>query len=199
MDRRLLIATRNRHKTGEFSAILGPDWTVEDLSARDDLPEPEETGATFEENAAIKALAAARVFDGPVLADDSGLEVDLLDGAPGVRSARYAGPKATDRQNRERLLAELARLNHAAEEPFTARFRCAIAIAERGRVLASFSGSVEGRIVLAESGTGGFGYDSLFIPEGWDKTFAELDAETKNGLSHRARAMAQAMDWLAAR
>ena len=196
MIRHLVIATRNRHKTGEFAAILGPEWTIEDLSERKDLPEPEETGKTFEENAVIKALAASHAFQGMVLADDSGLEVDLLDGAPGVRSARYAGPKATDGQNRERLLTELSRLNHAEEEPITARFRCVIAIAENGRTLATFSGSVEGRIVLAEAGTGGFGYDPLFIPDGFCETFGELDAKTKNSLSHRARAMAQAMEWL---
>ncbi|HEX4084069.1 MAG TPA: RdgB/HAM1 family non-canonical purine NTP pyrophosphatase [Chthoniobacteraceae bacterium] len=199
MTRHLFIATRNRHKTGEFAAILGPGWTVEDISERKDLPEPEETGATFEENALIKALAASEAIEGVVLADDSGLEVDLLDGAPGVRSARYAGPKATDQQNRERLLAELSHFNHAAEEPVAARFRCVIAIAENGRKLATFSGSVEGRIVLAEAGAGGFGYDPLFIPEGFSETFGELDAATKNSLSHRARAMAEAMKWLTGR
>src|ERR1700761_3455179 len=100
MKKSLLIATRNRHKTGEFAAILGPGWQVEDLAGRDDLPEPEENGATFEENAAIKARAAAKIFPGYVLADDSGLEVDLLCGKPGIYSARYAGEKATDAQNR---------------------------------------------------------------------------------------------------
>jgi XTP/dITP diphosphohydrolase len=195
----LIIATRNRHKTGEMAAILGPDWLVEDLTARPDLPEVKESGKSFEENAVIKAAAASLTFEDLVLADDSGLEVDLLDGAPGIRSARYAGEKATDHENRVRLLEELAQCNHAAEEPMTARFRCAIAIAQAGKLLATFTGAVEGRIVLAEAGSGGFGYDPLFIPDGYSQTFAELDPAIKNQLSHRARAMAQAIKWLAAR
>lgn len=195
MRRAVTIATRNANKTRELSAMLGPEWIVEDLTACPDLPEPEENGLTFEDNAIIKAIAASRAFPGLVLADDSGLEVDLLGGDPGIRSARYAGEKASDRQNRERLLAELARVNHAAEEPVTARFRCVIAVAERGAVLETFCGTVEGRIGLVEAGTGGFGYDPLFIPEGWSQTFAELDADTKNRLSHRGRAMEQFVQW----
>jgi len=192
----LILATRNRHKTRELAAMLGHGWIVEDLSARPGLPEPEENGTTFEANAVIKAEAASRALPGLALADDSGLEVDLLGGAPGIRSARYAGEKATDRQNRARLLEEMARLNHTAEEPATARFHCVIAIAEAGKTLATFSGIVEGRIALAEAGTGGFGYDPLFIPDGYDETFAELDPALKNQLSHRARAMKQAIEWL---
>jgi len=195
--RRLIIATRNRHKTRELAAMLGAEWMVEDLTGRPELPEPEENGSSFEENAVIKAVAASRALAGLVLADDSGLEVDALDGAPGIRSARYAGEKATDQENRDRLLAELAALNHVAEEPVTARFRCAMAMADGGKVLGTFSGSVEGRIVLAEAGTGGFGYDPIFIPDGYSQTFAELDGETKNLLSHRGRAMAQVIEWLA--
>jgi XTP/dITP diphosphohydrolase len=192
----LTIATRNAHKTRELSAMLAPEWMVQDLTARPDLPEPEENGLTFEENAIIKALAASRAIPGLVIADDSGLEVDLLGGAPGIRSARYAGDKATDSQNRARLLAELARLDHAAEEPITARFHCVIAVAENGATLHTFSGAVEGRILLAEAGAGGFGYDPLFIPDGWSHTFAELDPATKNRLSHRARAINQFIQWL---
>jgi XTP/dITP diphosphohydrolase len=196
--RELIIATRNQQKTRELAAMLGPDWMVEDLTGRD-LPEPEENGTSFEENAVVKARAASEVMPGLVLADDSGLEVDVLGKAPGIRSARYAGDKATDKENRDQLLAELAKLNHAAEEPITARFRCAIALAERGEILAVFAGSAEGRIILAQAGTGGFGYDPLFIPDGYSQTFAELDAETKNSLSHRARAMEQVIKWLAGR
>ena len=193
---RLTIATRNRHKAREMAALLGPDWIVEDLTGRMDLPEPEETGGTFEENAAIKAVAASRALRGLVLADDSGLEVDALAGHPGIRSARYAGEKATDQENRDRLLRELAGLKEAVAEPMTARFRCAMAVAEAGHVLQIFRGQAEGRIVLAEAGTGGFGYDPLFIPNGYSQTFAELDAGTKNRLSHRGRAMEQAREWL---
>jgi len=193
--RSLIIATRNRHKTRELAAMLGREWMVEDLTGRDEIPEPEENGRTFEENARIKAEAVSRVAPGLVLADDSGLEVDLLEGAPGIRSARYAGEKATDEENRDRLLAELAQVEHAAEEPVTARFRCAVALAEGGVILETFCGSVEGRIALAETGMGGFGYDPLFIPDGYSQTFAELEPEMKNRLSHRARAMKQVMDW----
>jgi XTP/dITP diphosphohydrolase len=195
--RKLIIATRNRHKTEEMAAMLGPQWVVEDLAAHRDLPEPEETGVTFEENAAIKAVAASRALKGLVLADDSGLEVDALAGAPGIRSARYAGEKATDQENRDRLLEELARLTHLPKEPIVARFRCAMAVAREGRMLGTFCGRVEGRIVLKGAGTNGFGYDPLFIPQGYSRTFAELDPQTKNRTSHRARAMEQVVEWLA--
>jgi len=195
--RKLIIATRNRHKTEELATMLGSGWVVEDLAGRRDISVPEETGTTFEENAAIKAVAASAVIEGLVLADDSGLVVDAIEGAPGIRSARYAGDKATDRENRTRLLAELARSNHAAGESILAHFYCAMAVAEGGRVLRTFSGRVEGRIALAEAGTRGFGYDPLFIPDGYSRTFAELDSETKNRLSHRARAMEQVVKWLA--
>lgn len=187
---RLLIATKNAHKTGEIRAMLGPAWTVEDLTAHPDIVSPEETGTTFAENAAIKALAAAAHFDGVVLADDSGLEVDALGGAPGVVSARYAGPGATDADNRARLLRELATF------PSTARFRCVMAIAEKGEILGTFSGAVEGKIISEERGAGGFGYDALFVPDGYDQTFGELPAETKNSLSHRARALSAAREFL---
>ena len=194
--RKLIIATRNRHKTEEMAAMLGPEWVVEDLTAHRDLPEPEETGTTFEENAAIKAVAAACALKGLVLADDSGLEVDALAGGPGIRSARYAGEKATDQENRDRLLEELAGLNHIPAEPVAARFRCAMAVAQEGKVLGTFCGRVEGRIVRTAAGTSGFGYDPLFIPQGYSQTFAELDPRTKNRLSHRARAMEQVVEWL---
>ena len=191
--RRLLIATKNAHKTGEIRAILGDGWDVTDLNAHPDIVAPEETGATFAENAAIKALAASQVFAGLVLADDSGLEVDALDGAPGVRSARYAGDHATDAGNRAKLLRELDGTRGKAR---TARFRCALALAESGRVLASFDGAVEGVIINAGRGEGGFGYDSLFVPEGHCATFAQLPGAVKNQLSHRARALAKAEGWL---
>lgn len=187
---RLLIATKNAHKTGEIRAILGPGWDVEDLTGHPEIPSPEETGTTFAENAAIKAVAASARFDGLVLADDSGLEVDALGGEPGVRSARYAGESATDADNRARLLRELK------DFPAPARFRCTMVLAEKGKVRGTFNGSVEGRIVSLETGQGGFGYDPLFIPDGFDRTFGELPAETKNGLSHRARALGQVRDFL---
>ena len=192
----LLIATKNAHKTAEIAAML-PGWEVADLTAHPDIPAPDETGATFAENAAIKALAASQRFAGLVLSDDAGLEVDALGGAPGVISARYAGPAATDADNRARLLREL----HAAGargKSRTARFRCAMALAENGAVIGTFAGAVEGLIINEERGAGGFGYDALFVPDGFCETFAQLTAETKNQLSHRARALAQVIAFLAA-
>jgi XTP/dITP diphosphohydrolase len=188
---RLLVATKNAHKTAEIRAMLGPAWEITDLNAHPDVPAPEETGATFAENAAIKAVAASQLFPGLVLSDDSGLEVDALDGAPGVRSARYAGPGATDAGNRARLLRELSAVG-ARGPARAARFRCALALAREGRLLATFDGAVEGVIINEEKGAGGFGYDALFVPEGHGETFAQLPEETKNTLSHRARALAAA-------
>ncbi len=193
---RLLIATQNAHKTTEIAALLGPAWAMSDLNAYPDIPAPEETGETFAENAAIKALAASRLFPGLVLADDSGLEVDALGGAPGVRSARYAGPQATDADNRAQLLTALAGVPGKER---TARFRCVLVLAEGGEPRATFDGTVEGTILDAERGDGGFGYDSLFVPDGFCETFAQLPAVTKNTLSHRARAMNKARAFLAAR
>ena len=187
--RRLLIATKNAHKTAEIRAILGDGWDVTDLNAHPEIAAPEETGATFAENAAIKALAASHHFPGLVLADDSGLEVDALAGAPGVRSARYAGEHATDAANRAKLLRELASSRGKAR---TARFHCALALAAEGTVRGAFDGTVEGVIINAERGEGGFGYDALFIPEGHCETFAQLPAAVKNQLSHRARALEKA-------
>jgi XTP/dITP diphosphohydrolase len=187
---RLLIATKNAHKTQEIRAILGAGWEVDDLTAHPEIAAPEETGTTFAENAAIKAESASKLFPGYVLADDSGLEVDALGGAPGVISARYAGPGASDADNRARLLRELREL------PSVARFHCAMVVASEGKALGTFHGTVEGKIVDRERGEGGFGYDALFIPEGFEGTFAELPGSTKNQLSHRARALAQAREFL---
>ncbi len=192
---KLLVATRNAHKTGEIRAILGDRWEVSDLNAHPDVPTPEETGETFAENAAIKALAASSRFEGIVLADDSGLEVDALGGLPGVRSARYAGEGATDAANRAKLLAALA-ADAVRGKARSARFHCAMVLAEGGAVLGTFDGAVEGVIINAERGEGGFGYDPLFVPEGYCETFGQLPAEVKNQLSHRARALAKALTCL---
>lgn len=193
---KLLVATRNGHKTGEIGAMLGSAWSVEDLTGRPELPEPEETGATFEENARIKALAASVAFpELLVLADDSGLEVDALGGAPGIYSARYAGKQSSDEDNRQHLLAELSRRRLEGAD-LSARFRCAMALARGGEILRTFEGRVEGRLILKPAGAGGFGYDPLFIPEGYDRTLGELDAAIKNQISHRSKALALAVQWL---
>lgn len=192
----LVFATSNAHKTEEVAAILGEEWQVEDLRAHPGVTLDEETGDTFEANAIIKAVSGSRGVPGLlVLADDSGLEVDVLGGAPGVRSARYAGESANAADNRAKLKAELARLPQT--EPFTGRFRCCMVLARDGAVLHITHGSVEGRLLTEEAGAGGFGYDALFIPDGFTETFGVLPAETKNQLSHRARALAAMQEQLA--
>ena len=193
--RSLLIATKNAHKTAEIRAILGEAWEVSDLTEHPEVHAPEETGATFEENARIKAEAASLVFPGIVLSDDSGLEVDALGGDPGVQSALYAGTHGDDAANRARLKRELALCGKP--ERWTARFRCAMAIAQAGRTVAVCDGRVDGRVIAEERGAGGFGYDSLFIPDGHPETFGQLPSEVKNALSHRARALAKAVGILA--
>ena len=189
----LLIATRNVHKTREIGQMLGSGWDVRDLASLPHAPKIEETGATFEENAALKALAISRIFTGLVLADDSGLEVDALGGAPGVHSARFAGPNANDAENRFLLIH---RLRNLGGEEFPARFRCVMVLASQGELLGSFGGIVKGKVLLEERGESGFGYDSIFIPRGYTETFGELQSEIKNSLSHRGRALAKVLEFL---
>lgn len=197
---KLFLATSNPHKTLEVRQLLGEDWEVRDLGDYPALPIPEETGETFEENAILKAESASRIFlDDWVLADDSGLEVDALALAPGVRSARYAGASATDADNRERLKAELALLDaNLPATTFTGRFRCSMALAYAGKTVITRSGCIEGHLLLAEQGAGGFGYDPLFVPEGHSSSFGVLSPEIKNRLSHRARALTLIVEWLRA-
>jgi XTP/dITP diphosphohydrolase len=189
----LLIATRNAHKTREIGQMLGSGWRVSDLLSFPHSPAMEETGATFEENAMLKALGISRVFTGLVLADDSGLEVDALGGAPGVRSARFAGGNANDAENRRALIQLLKNLRG---DELKARFRCVMVLATQGELLGSFEGTVEGKVIPEERGFGGFGYDSIFIPNGYSETFAELQPEIKNSLSHRGRALAKVLEFL---
>jgi XTP/dITP diphosphohydrolase len=184
---RLLLATRNAHKTREFSEILGADFMVRDLAGESDAPTIEETAQTFAENAILKAVAISKRFPGPVIGDDSGLEVDVLGGAPGIFSARYAGPGARDRDNVARLLEELGRFPN--ERRYSARFRCVLALARAGELLETCEGVIEGAIVSAPRGEGGFGYDPVFQPDGSSQTFGELPAAEKNRISHRARAI----------
>jgi len=182
----IVLATRNPGKAREFRALLSDArWAVLDLDeAGVPAADREETGATFAENARLKALAVSRMIDLPVLADDSGLEVAALGGRPGVYSARYAGAGATDRDRIEKLLAELS-----STEDRNARFVCALALAEAGAVVAEVEGECRGEITRRPHGSGGFGYDPIFrIPE-LGRTFAELGAEDKNRYSHRARAV----------
>jgi XTP/dITP diphosphohydrolase len=185
----LLLATRNAHKTREFRELLGPGFDVIDLSSFPEIAIPKETGCTFEENATLKAIAASKQLPSLVIADDSGLEVDAFGGAPGIFSARYAGENAGDVPNVNKLLRELRKRNIATEKR-SARFRCVIALAQNGKVLGVFEGFVEGKIVEPPRGSGGFGYDPIFEPKGFDQTFAEMTAESKNQISHRGQAIA---------
>jgi XTP/dITP diphosphohydrolase len=194
----LLIATRNSHKTREFAQILGDRYAVCDLTGSPEITEVEETGKTLEENAVVKARSASEYLPSLVVADDSGLEVDALHGAPGILSARYAGPQASDKENTEKLLNGIARAEgHSTRYP--ARFRCVLALAEKGHLLQTFEGVAEGTITRSPRGAAGFGYDPIFVPNGFEQTFAEMPAEVKNRISHRARAIAQLAEYLADR
>jgi XTP/dITP diphosphohydrolase len=184
----LVIATRNAHKTREIQQLLGPQFTVRDLRTHSAISEIPETGISFEENARFKAVAVSQRLPDLVIADDSGLEVDALGGAPGVYSARYAGIKASEKEKIDKLLRELASVG-AINDARRARFRCVLALACRGNLLGSVEGVVEGRIADKARGSGGFGYDPIFIPEGFQQTFGELPAEVKNTISHRAKAI----------
>jgi XTP/dITP diphosphohydrolase len=190
----LIFATSNAHKVQEVAAMLGTQWQVQGLRSFPQIQLPEETGTTFEANAILKAEAASAALPGYyVIADDSGLEVDALGGEPGVYSARYAGPSATDADNRARLKTELGRLTNPL---FPGRFRCCLALALNGRTLHVTHGTIEGILRLVEQGEGGFGYDPLFQPEGFQDTFGVLPSEVKNQLSHRAQALGQLKAWM---
>lgn len=205
---RLLIATRNRHKVQEIRSILGEQYEYLSLADFPDAPEIVEDGATFEENARRKATTIARWLGSRtgmlpvrsdqrrdrqdacptlVLADDSGLEVDALGGEPGVRSARYAGTHGDTAANNHKLLEQLQDVPVAKR---TARFRCVIAIARPDARVEIAEGACKGRIGFEPHGTNGFGYDPLFIPDGYKQTFAELGTDVKDKVSHRARALA---------
>ncbi len=190
----LLIATRNTHKTSEIQSMLGSSFCVLDLTSGD-FPEVEETGSTFLENATLKAVEISKISSGIILSDDSGLEVDALGGEPGVYSARYAGIDGDHAANNTKLRNELSKL--PSSTPKSARFKCVMVLAENGIRLAYFEGSVEGTVVSDLAGDKGFGYDPLFIPTGYEQTFAQLGNEIKNQLSHRAKALNQAIHWLA--
>ncbi len=188
---RLILATRNAHKTAEIRAMLGDRCEVLDVTGLADCPQIEESGSTFLENARLKALGISRCVAGWVLSDDSGLEVDALGGAPGVWSSSFGGEEGNHVLNNARLLAAMA-----GQSDRRARFRCTMVLASDGLEMAHFSGTVEGAILEVARGQQGFGYDPLFIPDGYDSTFAELGEAVKNTLSHRSRALAQVIDYL---
>ena len=185
---RVLVATGNPGKLRELRALLA-GLPVKLVGLADvglgPPPEVEETGVTFLANALLKASAYAAWSGLATVADDSGLEVDALGGAPGVRSARYAGPNATDKANLDKLLAELAGVPPGRR---TARFRCAAALVDPGLGTWHAEAAWEGRLLDAPRGAGGFGYDPVFVPDGWTRTSAEVDASTKDAASHRGQA-----------
>lgn len=191
---RLVLASHNAKKTKELREILTPlGITILSLVDFPGAPEPEETGDTFEENAAIKAKSALAFTGIAAIADDSGLEVDALDGAPGVYSARFAGERAGDAANNSLLLEKLADIPDADR---TARFVSVIALAEPGGEVVLFRGETEGRILESQRGDAGFGYDPLFLSDDLGITFAEADSVAKNRVSHRGRALARLVDSL---
>ena len=189
----IVVATRNPHKAEEIRAMLaGLPVTVRDLRDFPDCPDVVEDGDTLEANALKKARAAYRCTGLPVIADDTGLEVYYLLGAPGVYSARYAGENATYEDNNRKLLREMTQVPARKRQ---ARFRCVIAlVAGDGDQL--FEGKVEGVILHAPRGGNGFGYDPVFRPDGFDRSYAELDADEKNAISHRGRAVQELLSFL---
>ena len=185
----LVIATRNKGKIAEIARILSFDSGIQIRSVAEfDLADIEETGTTFEENAALKALTVARATGFAALADDSGLEVDALNGAPGIFSARFAGSHGDDQANNEKLLAELASV---APNKRSARFVAVIAVAKPDESTIMERGELLGEIALSLRGENGFGYDPLFLPQGSAKTLGEFEPGRKDEISHRAKALAE--------
>jgi XTP/dITP diphosphohydrolase len=195
---RLLLATGNAHKAGEFARMFreaGLSCEVLPATAIGGMPKVDETAGSFAGNARLKAEALRRVApaDAWVLADDSGLSCDALGGAPGVDSAVYAGPRATDAENRAKLLDALRAVPVSAR---VARFTCHLVLLGPEAEDMEFTGHCEGTVLEAERGAGGFGYDALFVPRGHDRSFAEIPSAEKDALSHRAQAFAALAAWL---
>jgi len=197
MGTRLVIATKNAGKVAEVRDLLGAmGFDVVSLRDLSDAPGIVEDADDFAGNAAKKALAVLSAYGCAALSDDSGLEVDALGGAPGVRSARYGGEGLADAARNDLLLAALRGIPAAAR---TARFRCALAFAEPGAALQMFDGVLPGRIAFAPRGVHGFGYDPIFVPDGYDVSLAEIPPEEKRRVSHRGRALAAFARWVESR
>ena len=188
---KIVFATNNKHKLEEIKDILGKDFEIvslDEIGCHEDIPE---TGLTLEENARQKSTYIVEHYNHDCFADDTGLEVDALNGEPGVHSARYA--EGTDHDSEANMRKLLSKMSNVKER--TARFRTVISLIING-VEHQFEGRVEGRIATEKHGTEGFGYDPIFIPEGYDKSFAELGEEVKNQISHRARAVKKLAEYL---
>lgn len=190
MKRKLVFATNNAHKLKEVSAIIDSRFEIHSLAeigCHEDIPE---TAHTLEGNALLKARYIYEKYGYDCFSDDTGLEVDALNGAPGVRSARYAGEEKDAQANMRKLLSELK-----AKSNRNARFRTVVALILNGEEFL-FDGVVEGKILEEKRGDGGFGYDPIFVPDGFDETFAQLDAEVKNDISHRGKAIRKLAEFL---
>ncbi|WP_010651073.1 XTP/dITP diphosphatase [Oceanobacillus massiliensis] len=193
--KQIIIATKNAGKAKEFREFFSK-YGIEAVSLLDmeqDIPDIEETGSTFEENAALKAEQISLLLNKPVLADDSGVMIDALDGRPGLYSARYAGEPKDDQANIDKVLKEM---KEVPEQSRTARFICVLAVAVPGEETIFRKGLCEGKITFAEKGEKGFGYDPIFVPEGFDSTMAEIPSDTKNRISHRKNAINQLENWI---
>ena len=191
---KILIATNNKHKVTEFKEIF-KDFQEIKLVTPFELGiniEPNENGNSFEENSKIKCLEFYQVCQIPVVADDSGLEIDALDKQPGIYSSRFAGENASDKDNRIKVLQLLDKVNSNNK---TTRFRCVISF-YNGQNIKQFDRSVEGKIIEQERGINGFGYDPIFVPNQYNLTFAELDEDIKNKISHRANALKKFKEFL---
>ncbi len=188
---KLYCATTNPGKLREFQMALADSWPAESLAGLASIPPAEETGITFEENAIQKALYYSKHCDEYLFVDDSGLEVPALDGAPGVYSARFAGPNATDAANNQLLLDRMR-----GQTDRRARFVCVVALAESGRLLRTFRGEVEGRLTDEPQGTNGFGYDPLFFYEPFGCTFGQAPLDRKMKVSHRFQALLEMREYL---
>ncbi|AEN87433.1 XTP/dITP diphosphatase [Priestia megaterium] len=185
--REIIIATKNAGKVKDFETLFSPKgFKVKSLLDFPEIEDVEETGVTFAENATLKAETISSALNKPVIADDSGLAIDALNGEPGVYSARYAGENKDDNANIEKVLQKL---NDVPFEKRTARFHCALAIAVPGKRTEIVEGTCEGRILEEKRGENGFGYDPIFFVEKWNCSMAELTKEQKNQISHRANAL----------
>lgn len=195
LSKKLVIASHNQGKVREIEALLAP-FSLHIQSASElGLPEPEETGDTFEANAALKAEASMRGSGHSALADDSGLSVDRLGGAPGIYSARWAGEQKDFSMAMETIRQKLQQAGHEPETA-TARFVCVLALAIPEQETQWFRGEVEGTLTFPPRGEKGFGYDPIFVPNGHDCTFAEMNAQEKQSISHRTRAFAKLIEYL---
>lgn len=194
----LVIASHNEGKVREISALLAPLGIEVVSAAALDLPAPEETGEDFTANARLKALAAARASDRVALADDSGLSVDALDGAPGIYSARWAGPGKDFAAAMARVHAALLERDAKTPQDRRARFVCALCLAAPDGVTKVFEGEVHGHLIWPPRGSFGFGYDPMFLADGERETFGEMEPARKHAISHRARAFAKLTEAMAA-